>query len=391
MFYHNFKYSLKILLKNKMLIFWTILFPIILGTLFNMAFSDIEKKEKLDIIDIAIVNDEKFENKIIFKEVFKKLSSDSNKNKLFNIKYVSLDSAKNLLDDGKITGYLFFDDLPNIVVKSNGINETVLKSVTDEIIQTEVVINNIIKEEMVSFSSENISDIYSNLYSDILNMMQNSSVNIIDKSSTNLSYTMIEFYTLIAMACLYGSILGMVSVNQNLANMSNSGKRIAVSPSRKGNIILGSVLASYIVQLVGIFLLFLYTIFVLNVDYGNNLPLIVILALTGSLAGLAIGIFVACIFKTSDNLKTGIIISFTMFGCFLSGMMGVTMKYMIDKNFPIINKLNPASMITDGFYALYYYDTLDRYFFDLASLFVFSLVLIIVSIFSLRRQQYDNI
>ncbi|MCI8567947.1 MAG: ABC transporter permease, partial [Bacilli bacterium] len=110
MFYHNFKYSLKILLKNKMLIFWTILFPIILGTLFNMAFSDIEKKEKLDIIDIAIVNDEKFENKIIFKEVFKKLSSDSNKNKLFNIKYVSLDSAKNLLDDGKITGYLFFDD-----------------------------------------------------------------------------------------------------------------------------------------------------------------------------------------------------------------------------------------------------------------------------------------
>ena len=115
------------------------------------------------------------------------------------------------------------------------------------------------------------------------------------------------------------------------------------------------------------------------------------MALTGSLAGLAIGIFVACIFKTSDNLKTGIIISFTMFGCFLSGMMGVTMKYMIDKNFPIINKLNPASMITDGFYALYYYDTLDRYFFDLASLFVFSLVLIIVSIFSLRRQQYDNI
>lgn len=391
MFYHNFKYSLKILLKNKMLIFWTLLFPIILGTLFNMAFSDIEKKEKLDIIDIAIVNDEKFENKIIFKEVFKKLSSDSNKNKLFNIKYVSLDSAKNLLDDGKITGYLLFDDLPNIVVKSNGINETVLKSITDEIIQTEVVINNIMKEEMGSFSSENISGIYSDLYSNILNMIQNSKVHIIDKSSTNLSYTMIEFYTLIAMACLYGSILGMVSVNQNLANMSNSGKRIAVSPSRKKNIILGSVLASYIVQLVGIFLLFLYTIFVLNVDYGNNLPLIVILALTGSLAGLAIGIFVACIFKTSDNLKTGIIISFTMFGCFLSGMMGVTMKYMIDKNFPIINKLNPASMITDGFYALYYYDTLDRYFFDLASLFVFSLVLIIVSIFSLRRQQYDNI
>ena len=54
-----------------------------------------------------------------------------------------------------------------------------------------------------------------------------------------------------------------------------------------------------------------------------------------------------------------------MFGCFLAGMMGVTMKYVIDKNVPIINKLNPANMITDGFYSLYYYDTLDRYIFDL--------------------------
>ena len=45
MFYHNFKYSLKILLKNKSLIFWTFAFPILLGTLFNMAFSNIEKSE----------------------------------------------------------------------------------------------------------------------------------------------------------------------------------------------------------------------------------------------------------------------------------------------------------------------------------------------------------
>ena len=80
-----------------------------------------------------------------------------------------------------------------------------------------------------------------------------------------------------------------------------------------------------------------------------------------------------------------------MLGCFLSGMMGITMKYIIDKNVPIINKLNPASMITDGFYSLYYYDTLDRYFFNIISLIIFALILIGVSIFSLRRQKYDSI
>lgn len=78
-------------------------------------------------------------------------------------------------------------------------------------------------------------------------------------------------------------------------------------------------------------------------------------------------------------------------GCFLSGMMGITMKYIVDKNIPIVNKINPASMITDGFYSLYYYDTLDRYFFNIASLLIFALIMIAISYFSLRRQKYDSI
>ena len=52
------------------------------------------------------------------------------------------------------------------------------------------------------------------------------------------------------------------------------------------------------------------------------------------------------------------------------------MVNIVDKNMPIINKLNPASMITDGFYSLYYYDTLDRYFFNIVSLLIFSAIAI---------------
>ena len=72
-------------------------------------------------------------------------------------------------------------------------------------------------------------------------------------------------------------------------------------------------------------------------------------------------------------------------------MMGITMKYIIDKNIPIINKLNPANMITDGLYSLYYYETLDRYIFNVISLLIFAFILITVSYISLRRQKYDSI
>lgn len=56
-----------------MLIFWTFAFPIILGTFFSMAFSKHENSEKLDVIDIAIVNDDNFQSNETFKESFKVL------------------------------------------------------------------------------------------------------------------------------------------------------------------------------------------------------------------------------------------------------------------------------------------------------------------------------
>ena len=360
MFIHNFKYALKTLFRNRMLIFWTFAFPIILGTFFNMAFSNIENSEKLDIINIAIVDNEEFKNNEIFKQAFKTLSDEENKDRLFNTKYVTEEEARKLLEDDEIVGFMMLkENQPKVTFKSNGIDETILKYVTEEIAQT--------------------------------TGPQNQEVNIENISSNNLSYTMIEFYTLIAMTCLYGGILGMVAINQNLANMSSNGKRVSIAPTSKGTVVLSSVLAAYITQLIGLALLFIYTIFVLKVDYGTNLPFIILLGMVGSLAGLSMGLMIGTVLKTNDKAKTGIIISITMLGCFLSGMMGITMKYMIDKNIPIINKINPASMITDGFYALYYYDTYDRYFFNIASLLIFAAIAILISYFSLRRQKYDSI
>lgn len=378
MFFHNFKYSLKILLKNRMLIFWTFAFPIILGTFFNMAFSNIENSEKFNCINIAIVKTQEFNDNEIYKNAFKELSKDGD-NKLFNIKYVDEEKAKELLDNEEISGYLIYNGSSKIVIKKNGVNETIFKTAVDEINQSYGVINGLIQNDT------------SKIYSKIQDILKQSDSNIIDISSNKLSYTMIEYYSLIAMSCMYGGILAMFVINQNLANMSNKGKRVSVSPTKKSTLVFSGVLASYITQILGILLLFLYTIFVLKVDYGQNLGLVILLALIGSLAGLSLGTGVATLVKSNDNVKSSIILSITMVGSFLAGMMGITMKYVVDTNAPIINKINPVSMITDGLYSLYYYSTLDRYWFDITSLLVFSGLLILISAIQLRRQKYDSI
>lgn len=396
-----------------MLIFWTFAFPIILGTFFNMAFSNIENSEKLEIIDIAIVKNENFNNNIAFKETFKVLSDEKNEERLFSTQYVTEEKAQELLENEEITGYIILKDEPKVIVKTSGINETILKYVTEEIVQTESIMKNVIESKLnqgiqnsEAFYCENNkvlgyplvisnydsgSGSYSNIYNEIAKIMEQNTANIENVSNNNLSYTMIEFYTLIAMTCLYGGILGVTAINNNLANMSSKGKRVSMTPTSKGKVIISTVMGSYFVQLIGLALLFVFTIFVLKVDYGSNLLLIILLSLAGSFAGLTMGVAIGTVLKTNEDMKVGIIISVTMLGCFLSGMMGITMKYIVDKNVPIVNKLNPVAMITDGFYSLYYYDTFNRYFFNVASLLIFSLVMIVISFISLRRQKYDSI
>lgn len=387
MLFHNYKYAMKTLFKNKPLIFWTFAFPLILGTLFSMAFSDIEKEEQLKTIPIAIVKETSNQNSMIT-NIFEHLKTGEEP--MFQISYEEEKDAKALLENKKIDGYLILSEPLKLIVKENGINQTILKFVTEEIIQTEEVMKNVAKLEIEdkNMLTENL---YQSVYAKIEKWKEENQTELVNISNKNLSYTMIEFYTLIAMTCLYGGMLGLYLINQNLANQSANGKRISISPTLKGKVIITNALAGYTVQLIGIALLFFYTICFLKIDYGENVFFIVLLTLIGCFAGLSLGIMIASVFKTNENTKTGIVIAFTMLCCFLSGMMGITMKYMVDKNIPILNQINPASMITDGFYSLYYYDTLDRYYFNIFSLCIFSILMLALSIRSLRRQTYDSI
>lgn len=378
MFFHNFKYSLKTLLKDKSLIFWTLAFPLIMGTFFHLAFKDITENDKLKTIDIAVIDNTEFNNNMVYKSTFDYLSTG--KDKLFNTKYVNNKKAQKLLNDKKIVGYLELkNNKPILTIKANGIDETIFKYVIDEIEQTNSIAYNL----QGKISNDKIYQTISSI------SMEKIELN--NKSKGNIDMMVVEFYTLIAMTCLYGAILSMTAINKTLPNMTNVGKRVSVAPTKKIKLVLSSLLSSYIVQIIGLALLFAYTIFVLNVDYGTHIGYIILLSLIGSLTGLSLGLFVSTAFKSSENSKMGIILTISMTCVFFAGMMGVTMKYIIDKNIPILNKINPANMITDGFYSLYYYDTFNRYFFNVTSLLLISILLVILSYNSLRRQQYDSI
>lgn len=391
MFIHNLKYTIKTLFKNKVLIFWTFAFPIVLGLFFNMAFSNIEKNEKLQVFDIAVVNNNAFQKEKIYQDALKKL--EHGKDKLFNIKYVSQKKANKLLNNSDIKGYIIFkNDKPEVVIKENGTYQTIIKFAITEINQNKIMIENLSKKEVEDeIVNGNVSIDQEKMVDNILNKIKSEKVEFKNISNSNLSYMQIEYYTLIAMACMYGGMLGLTAINNSLANMSSKGKRISVSPNKKSVIVLSSAIGSYIVSLVGLVLLLVFLKLILKVDFGNNAFLVILLSLVGNLAGISLGVLIASIFRVSEGAKTGITIAITMFLSVLSGMMGVTLKYVIDKNIPVVNLINPNNLITDGFYSLYYYDTLSRYFRDISYLLIFIIICLTISFISLRREKYDSI
>ena len=390
MFLHNFKYALKIIFRNKSLIFWTFAFPIILGTFFKLAFNNIEKGETLSTIDIAIIDNQEFNDNQFYKEAFNQLSTGENK--MFNTKYSTLENAKKLLSDEEITGYLMLsNDVINITVNTSGINETIIKTVVDEINTNKNMYETLINKEIEDeFKSGNTNIDYKDIYNKVTDKII-SDVKLNDISNSNLSYTMIEYYTLIALTILYGGTISLYMVNKTLPNLSEVGKRVNTSSLKRSTILFSNLLASYVVQLIGLCILFIYCVFVIKADFGDNLPLIILLSLIGVFAGLSMGVFIGVNVKGSEGAKSGILIGITMLFNTLAGMTGVTLKYVIDKNIPIINKINPANMITDGFYSLYYLNGMNRYFFNIMSLIIFSIVLLRFSLKKLRRQQYDSI
>ena len=88
--------------------------------------------------------------------------------------------------------------------------------------------------------------------------------------------------------------------------------------------------------------------------------------------------------------KIGIILGFSMVCSFLSGLMNNTMKDLVEKNMPVINRINPAALISDAFYCINVQRP-EPLFCNLFTLAVMSIILVTASFLLIRRESYDSI
>ena len=376
MFFHNFKYSLKNAFRQKEFLFWILAFPIILGTFFYVAFNSMYEKESMfNKIPVAIV--ENTEN-TAFKEVIKELSSGEDA--MFDSKFTDSQTALDMLKTNDISGIINVDSELSLTVSNDGIKQTIIKSFLDQYQIREPIIT-----DTVNNNPQNLQSVIDAMSQEI---NCNESLSL---SNGNMDTYIQYFYNLIAMAAFFGSISGLYIAINNQGNLSAIAARKCISPTNKLTSITASLLASFVAQVICVSIGITYILFILKVDMGDKIPMVYLSGAVGSLTGVTMGFFIGSFGRLNQNMKMAISMSVTMLSCFLSGLMLGNMKTVIEQNATIINKINPAALISDLFYCLNIYDDYKRYTEKFVTLLILSVIFTIGGFLLTRRKKYASL
>lgn len=365
MFLHSFKNAFKYLLRQKEMLFWALVFPIILGIFFKLALWNLTKNEKFETINIAV-------NENLMKdEYFKSFIEEMEDEDYFKVKTAK---SEEILDNNEdLVAYIESTD--KIYTKKSGISETIVENIMNVYSQKSNLVNRVMAKDPTTDISKLL---------DIENHIK-------DNSRKNMDPVNTFFYTLLGMTTIYGYMWGMYVIYQYEANLSTNAKRNFVSPVKKSVSLGAALLASWIINFSITIFFIIYLGKVLGVDFGDKVLPLIMLAALSSLTGVIYGILLGVSNKASIEVKSGIGIATTMLMSFLAGMMLPDMKVIIAENLPILGKINPVTLITDAVYSLYYYDSMARFNQNMIYLTLITLVLIFISLFFMRGKEYDSL
>lgn len=379
MFIFSFKYRLKRMLRDKKSLLWTLIFPICLGTFFFLGLSNVCEPDLFIKTKIAIVENQEYREDKNFQIALE--SVEQEEKPLFSVTITSREEAEKLLDSGEITGYIELINGPKLTIKQNGINESIIKSFLDQYKRKMATCNSIFAIVPTTDSQKLLEDIGH----------QTSYISKINLGSMDFSLLASYFYALLAMSCLFASYTGAREVMDIQADLSKTGARINVAPIQKNVLFLSGICAAWVIQMIAFCLVLAYITLILKVDMGHRTGYILLTGFISSLVGISIGAFVAAVVKGGEHFKESILTTISVGGGFLAGLMVYDMKYIIATKCPIISYINPASLIADAFYSLYYSEDFSRYYTNIGILCLYLIGLWTVIYMVIRRTRYANI
>lgn len=388
------KDSIKLSLRSKDILIWTMLFPLLMSILFYLAFNKLDEADMLKSIPVAVVENEEYENNEAFGQMIDTLTGGENP-LLAPVFCDDEAQAMTLLKNGEVEGCIRMKDgAPHLSVKEEGLNQTILMQVLNQYQQTAHGITQAMtamQEQQGGADPAQNAQAMAIVMAALEESSETSMVEHTTLTRNQPSDILGYFYSLLAMVCLFGSFQGVTSIYNLQANQSPLGARRCISPRKYGIEMVGSIAGGTLVHLAATLAALLFMAFVLKIDFGGRLGWAALGCVVGSLTGISLGTFLGSFTKLNFNSKVLLCVTVSLVMCFLSGMMIGGMNYWVQQNIPLLGWINPAARLVAALHSLYYYDSLAQYFLNLGLLTGFFVLFFALTALRLRRYQYESI
>ncbi len=415
----SFKYSLLQMIRVPGVLIWTLVFPLVLGSLFVLMLGSLDDHAEEAQVNVVVVGDERAagaDDSFFSEEAFNEGAFDEEAlgtrafatfidalgkgdDALFHIAYAaSPEEAADMVraslgTDSEYAGYVFYEggEVHTVLAKATTpteayeIEPSILMMVMDRYVAEEALFKDLLQKDPAALAD---SSLMASSMAPINATIQAS----VTESQPHESWR--YYFALLGMAAFFGANLGLVGFQQIRANASALAARRSLGTLGHGKTALVTLLASWLLAFLSLIILLGYIMVVGGVDFGEHTGICILICLAASLCATALGCALSAIPKIPDQAKGGILSGLVCLASVFAGLYGQpTMDFAdaVSQSAPWADAINPVVQVCQAFYATMYYDTYAQAYAHAGILLVMALIFFILSARSLRRQRYASL
>lgn len=411
--------TLRTLARTPSALIWILAFPVILSCVFMFMFSAMRTDGAVEAVPVAVVADDAWDASA-FSEVVDALDAGGEKDaasgekdaepaaasdapadetRLLDVRRVgTADDARVLLAAGEVDGWweVGADGAPRLTVGSayttsdpsggSAVNRSILEAVTSSYASRVALVGELAREDPAALADAAAVARALGLSTSV--------------ARTQVTHglpdeTVRYHYALLGMSALMASQAGMLAVALAQPGVSALGARRAVSGTSRARQLAGCVLGAWAFSFACLTVAFLFLRLVVGVDFAGREGLCLAGVAVSSLLSTAIGALVGALpLRAGIDARAGILTAASCVLSLFAGLYGTAAMELSDwlaRTAPWTAWANPARLVCDVFYALYYYTSLAPFAARLAACALVAAALLGAAALLFRRQSHEHL
>ena len=376
-----FLYQVLRLLRDRVLLVWTLGIPIVLSLIFMAMFSNLDKVYEATPMSFGVVQDEAYRTAPGLDAVVERISADDADHHLITkVIHSSVAQAETAAKRGETNGYLAVEDgqpVLHVTQKGNEAETTrVLRVVMDSYTQR--------RAEYVALAKAGAApEKLAALETDQAFTRSISVTPSPVKPETHY------YFALLAFACGMGTTVSMVAVKGIMA-VSPVGARQTLAGLHRWKVLTATLAASWVCVFACLVVAFAFMALVVGVDFGPHVLLCLVAIGVCSLMASAVGAALG----TLARLEIGMISGFTSLLSLFTGLYGPAAQSLaisVESHAPLLAQANPLWQTARCFYGLLYYDSLEPFTRSCAVLLGMTCLFLTIALIRARRMTHEHL